>query len=849
MKKKLKNIFRNNLAIILTFLSALIIILCIFYLQKVAPFGNNSLLTIDFFHQYGPMLSELADRIKNGANLIYSFSMGMGLPLFRNFFNYLSSPFNIIILLFKHQDILVSYSVVIGLKAIISSCTMFYYLKKKFNNNFLYFIPISLLYGFCAYFTAYYWNIMWLDGMVFLPLITLGIENIINKNRPLLYIISLCIMLFANYFIAYMICFFSVIYFLAYLIIKNDHFNIKTILKKCLIFGFSSLLVGFLCTWFLIPMANSLGTISATSDSWPFSQYYAFTFKELLFNHLSGVGSTVLKSGTTVAPNVSCGVLCFTLLLLFIVNPNIKLKTKIVYLSLLAFFMLSFFFAPLDFIWHAFHVPNDLPYRYSFIYSFVLCIISAYSIINIKHLKPLVIWIVYIIMMMFVGSLYIFNFSNINDDMILLNLVLLTIYLLCYILFRYFYKQTNILPYLLIATTILECIICVNNNWNISQSIPTFYNDYNDVEEAVSYIKNNDEEKFYRIDRTYILSFNDPSWYGYYGQTTFSSMAYLKMAVLQNKFGLPGNEINSYYFRNTTPVYNTLFDIKYFMGDNKNTKNYTNYYTNKSVNVYKNNYTVGLMFGVNSNIVDWKYKTGNPFEIQNDFIEKAGNEKVFSRITNVKKEKVYNENDGVIVKYTVDNPDDMMYFYYNSSNIDFILLDDTLYYTTDSYNYINNLKIKLYIFNYEDYNEKYVINTETNNKEYTFYVGYNNYYSDNYMIYKMDNDKYINFFNNINNNKVYITDFKENNIKGNINSINEQVIYTSIPYDEGWEVYIDGKKVNTFSLGDALLAFNISKGKHNIELKYNIPNIKVYVLLSVVSLIILAFLIINKKRF
>ena len=87
MKKKLKNIFRNNLAIILTFLSALIIILCIFYLQKVAPFGNNSLLTIDFFHQYGPMLSELADRIKNGANLIYSFSMGMGLPLFRNFFN------------------------------------------------------------------------------------------------------------------------------------------------------------------------------------------------------------------------------------------------------------------------------------------------------------------------------------------------------------------------------------------------------------------------------------------------------------------------------------------------------------------------------------------------------------------------------------------------------------------------------------------------------------------------------------------------------------------------------------------------------------------------------------------
>ena len=75
------------------------------------------------------------------------------------------------------------------------------------------FIPISLLYGFCAYFVAYYWNIMWLDGMVLLPLITLGIEYIINKEKPFLYIVSLVIMLFANYFIAYMICIFSVLYF------------------------------------------------------------------------------------------------------------------------------------------------------------------------------------------------------------------------------------------------------------------------------------------------------------------------------------------------------------------------------------------------------------------------------------------------------------------------------------------------------------------------------------------------------------------------------------------------------------------------------------------------------------
>ena len=203
--KRIKKFAKRNRILLVTLICAMVVISTVYYLQDVAPFGSKSLLTIDFFHQYGPMLGELVDRIRNGQNLVYSFYMGMGLPFFRNFFNYLSSPFNIILLLFKHSDLLMSYSVIIGLKAVAAAGTINYYLRKKFNNyNNLFFITLSILYAFSAYFTAYYWNIMWLDGMVFLPLITLGIENIVNNKKPLLYIISLSILLFANYFIAYM---------------------------------------------------------------------------------------------------------------------------------------------------------------------------------------------------------------------------------------------------------------------------------------------------------------------------------------------------------------------------------------------------------------------------------------------------------------------------------------------------------------------------------------------------------------------------------------------------------------------------------------------------------------------
>ena len=325
--KNAKKFIKKNYILLTTILCAILVISGVYCLQEVAPFGKKSLLTIDFFHQYGPMLGELVDRIRNGQNLIYSFYMGMGLPFFRNFFNYLSSPFNIILFLFKHSDLLMSYSVIIGLKAVAAAGTMNYYLRKKFNDNKnLFFIALSLLYAFSAYFTAYYWNIMWLDGMVFLPLITLGIENIINDKKPLLYIISLAIMLFANYFIAYMLCLFSVLYFVIYMFIKFDKFEFKKILKKCLIFSISSFLAAGLCAFFLVPLYDAIKGISATSDVFPTSQYYSFTFKEFIFNHLSAVGSTVLKSGITSAPNISCGITMVALLITFIINPKINIK-------------------------------------------------------------------------------------------------------------------------------------------------------------------------------------------------------------------------------------------------------------------------------------------------------------------------------------------------------------------------------------------------------------------------------------------------------------------------------------------------------------------------------------------
>ena len=87
------------------------------------------------------------------------------------------------------------------------------------------------------------------------------------------------------------------------------------------------------------------------------------------------------------------------------------------------------------------------------------------------------------------------------------------------------------------------------------------------------------------------------------------------------------------------------------------------------------------------------------------------------------------------------------------------------------------------------------------------------------------------------NNKLTISEFKENYILASANLEKDLTIYTSIPYDKGWEVYVDGEQVETFKIGNALLGFDLNKGNHEITLKYEIPYLNTCLLISGISLI------------
>lgn len=847
MLKNIKQHLKNNKNIYCTFFIGIIIISTIFILEKITPFGENSTLAVDFYHQYGPMLGELYDRIKSGSNLLYSFTMSSGLPIFRNFLNYLSSPLNIIILLFKRENLLTAYSFIIGLKAVLAGTTFTYFVEKKFNLKSTLTIALGLLFSFQAYFIAYYWNIMWLDGLIFIPLITLGIEKIVNENKALLYIISLALMILTNYFIGYMLCIFSVIYFLIYLISKKKKSEWKNALKISLKFIISSLLAGLLTAFLTLPLFSSISSTSATSDTLPLTRYYQFSPIEFVINHLTGVSSTVFSSDITNAPNISCGIISIPLLFIFIFNKQIKLKTKICYLSALLILILSFFFAPLDFIWHAFHVPNDLPYRFSFIYTFILLTISAYSLIKIKNTRPILIFISYIFTLLIILLSYFYNIDQVSNKMLIINAVLISIYFVIYIISKYYKYTRKIMTVIFIGVIGLECIIRVSNNWEINQLIDDYYYNYNGMKNALNFIKENDTEEFYRVEQTDTMTLNDSSWYHYNGITSFSSMNYEALAILQRDLGIPGNEINSFYYTNNTPIYNLVFNLKYIIGDPYDYKHYKNILLGSTFEVYENKYNLNLLYGVNKNIKNWELIEYDPIRNQNTFIENCtGIQNVLEKNKIISKEVIDKRDDITLVKYTFKNNFDTNYFYNNAENIEFFIINETLYYEDNIYETINYSFPQINYYSSENYTEKKLINFNDTNELIDIYVGYSFYNNDLIDIYSLNENKFNSAYNILKNNEASITIFKENKIKATIDLKEKMTIYTSIPYDEGWNVLVDGKKVHTYKIANSLLAFDLESGKHTITIKYFPKHMILGASISISSL--LAIIYLHKKK-
>ncbi len=885
---------------LLSSILAVFVLYVVYFLQsQTVAGGEKTVMRMDLYHQYGPLYAELYDRLTSGESLLYSWNTGLGSSFVGNFFNYCCSPFTLLILLFGHYNIPEAIAVIILLKGACAAASFTYFINRVYGTRRAS-IGFGLLYAFCGYFVAYSWNIMWLDAFLMFPMVMLGIVFIIRRGKPSLYIAALAYTMFTNYYMAYMVCILSVIYFLYFYF---SHYSLKTKLSETVDaeedsngyfsefrnsrfmmtgfkFALGSLLSFMLTAFALIPVYYILTGSSATNssgapkiDAW--KDY--FNIFDFLANHLANLSPTIRSSGDDVLPNVYCGIIVLFLVPAFIFSKKITKKRKVLTCGMLGIFYASFSLNFLNYIWHGMHYPNDLPYRYSFAYSFLLLILAYEAFLHIREYSGRffigtgVGILAFIVLVQELGS------KNVGKFTLMTNIVLVIAMAAILAVIAEARIKRDTVALVLTCFIIAELSVANTGNYVMSQSKEAYAGDYyafQDISATVEEYENaNDAELFYREERSKLLTRMDASWMDYNGISVFSSMAYETTAKLHRAFGLFSNGINSYTYNPQTAVYNSMFGIKYIYDKNDlihDENMYSFVANNDTFTAYEYNYNLPFIFSVNADLAEWEaYGGQNPFYNQNSYFESAtGVEEVLENIVaddnvsttgglTVNTGSLYNgsfsfdagssEGTATIV-FTAEQAGDVTIYFKSPQCLGYNISADngTQYSTRQSGG--STVYFSLNVGYLEAGQSAKLVLTYPANTDGTASV---------YAV-RLNEEKFLEGYNRILENGTFeLTAFEESYFEGTINVTNENaLLYTSVPYDKSWIITVDGTQLSQDqirSVADALIVIPIGQGEHTVSFSYEPQGLKLGLLISGIGFLILLLcliisLISKKKR-
>ena len=603
---------------LLSFLLPLIMMTAILISKHVFPFGDKCILRTDFYHQYLPFHAELQNKLKNFESLFYTFKVGLGTNFITLFAYYLACPLNILLIFVGDNYVLEFITVALLLKIALAGLTMSYYIVKRYDTDSLMTIFFAIFYAMSGYIAAYYWNVMWMDNIVLFPLLMLGFENVQNGKKPYLYIVTLALSILCNYYIGTITCFFFVIYFVFYNILKEK--KPKQILINLLKTAIYSLIAVLISLVLLMPIFMAFKTTASSDSSFPKKVSEYFTIIEVIGRQLP---FTTVENGIEYWPNLYSGVACFPLITMYFLSKKYKTREKICYATLLLFFIASFSINMLDYVWHVFKFPNSLPCRQSFIYTFIVLTLAIKPLLKVKSLKTKDITLAFAIPICFlILTEKMIKNEKIGFYSVYAAIIIMLVYLVLFLKFKSKKTNKNILLYVVVVFVCFEAFI------NMYQtSISTIKrDDYMKHTQNIKAITNGIKEitdDFYRVERAEMKTKDDGAFMHFPSASIFSSSSYASGTEFYKKFGMEAST-NAYSITGSTPFADSLLSVKYkvFEKEEENAKalNLREIANDGEVYLYQNIDTMPLSFMLTESFLDeYDTSSGNPATIQNNF--------------------------------------------------------------------------------------------------------------------------------------------------------------------------------------------------------------------------------------
>lgn len=787
------------------------VIICIG--NGVYPFGDNCILHIDMYHQYCPFFTEFLNKLQTGGSLQYSWNLGLGSDFVSLYAYYLASPLNFLILLCPKSHVIEFMTLLIILKISASGLTFFLYIRHHYKligkdgrmhkNQMIPALVFSTAYALSGFVAAYSWDIMWMDCIALFPLIMIGLERLVQEKKAGLYYITLALCIFCNYYISIMICIFLVFVF-ALLFFSQKKGKGGAILR----FGWYSLLAGASSAILLLPEIAVLSVSGSAEGGFPKTAEFYFN---ILAELGRGAAVTSVYTGNDHWPNLYAGAFSLFLVWIYVLNRRISWKEKVPRIAMLVFFLVSFAENQLDYIWHGMHFPQALPGRQSFLYSFVLL---SMGFAAVRKRKGTRIWHIAVAAIVSMALLLVagwYGDETVTEPVsLVITALFICVYAVAFVLTKITgKKKRQVFTEFAVFVAVAELAINMAVTGFGTTSRVAYTEKQSDYEKLLEMAKEDNEETgsgFYRVEDTGRKTKNDDSLYGYASATIFSSLMNLDVSHLFQSLFMEGGK-NFYCYNGATPLSSSLFSVKYMLSDNALEE--SPYRTlvggsGKSF-LYRNNFSLPLGFVMDEQaIADWNVSTADRMASLNSFASALGAEgQMLYPATYV--------TDANAGDTTINIAEDGYYYAdYESCTSDTLTVNRsdgwTKQYSKTSHRYLIELG------ECKAGDEIHILNSNMESIEFE--------------VYQLNEKVVQQAFDALNAQTMQLTDMTDRKIEGKIQVQNAGRLVLSVPADEGWTLYVDGKETEIEPLADALVGVHLEKGSHTIKLCYTTPGVK-----------------------
>ena len=888
------------------FLIPVVLMYLIYLAMGLHPFGDGSVLVLDLNGQYVSFYEMLREAVHGDTSLIYSFERALGGEFMGIYAYYLASPFSYIVALFPRERILEALLTIFLLKSGLCGFTMGWYLHKNTQadcRNKVSIVLFSILYAMSAYCVVQQHNSMWIDAVIWLPILAYAIEQLIKHGKFKLFVIFLSLTLCSNYYIGYMCCIFVAAYFFYYFFAHNeklngsehtannprgerDHFRksfIRIAFYSILAIGMSSIIV------FTAYYSLKFGKSTFSNPNW--TPTVKFEFMAFLTKFLPGSYDTVRPEGL---PFVYCGLLTVLLLPVYFLAKRITHREKIASGLFVLFFILSFVVSTLDLIWHGFQKPNWLNYRYSFMLCFILIVMAYRAFGEIRKMDFKILFAIATAMAGFVIIAQPMTFeSYVESSKKLLSFPTVFLSLLCILAYLVILavvrksKQRESICLILAIVCCLE-VYCSGLTCDVqfgADVVYTSYSRYNDYMNELRPITDavlESDKSFYRMEKTTSRKTNDSMALNMNSLCCSTSTLNVETINFLRYMGYASKSNWSKYLGGT-PVNDSLLGVKYLLSDSDVSSLYKKYSVNldeeNNYTAYLNPYALSIAFGVDDAIYnikadsneDYYQNYNSPMGFMNALITSMLGEsstvQVFKPINRGDPTSLVNCQKSSSAGYTVYaplNPEsdatvtfDITVPKDKGSKTEVFIFIPANEKTREVKVKVNNGSVGTFGGNETNRIVSLGTHTAGSNLKVSLTISnnYNTLYIENSqeIFYYIDTATFKDAFERLLDNPQYVVEegYENDHLKGSIETKkNNQTIMTTIPYDEGWTVLVDGVRVDYEKAANALIAFEIeTAGEHTLEFVYRPAALVLGATASVISVAFFALICLFEKKF